>query len=77
MTKEENFNALGPRQNGCHFTDDIFKCIFLIENIWIPIRISLKFVPKGPINNIPALWCIVIFSVYLTFETICASWKFY
>ena len=25
------------------------------ENIWISIKISLKFVPKGPINNIPAL----------------------
>ena len=25
------------------------------ENIWIPIKISLKFVPKGSINNIPAL----------------------
>ena len=23
------FNTLRPRQNGCHFTDDIFKCIFL------------------------------------------------
>ena len=32
-----------------------FKCIFLNENVWIPIKISLKFVPKGPINNIPAL----------------------
>ena len=32
-----------------------FKCIFLNENIWISIKISLKFVPKGPINNIPAL----------------------
>ena len=32
--------------------DDIFKCIFLNENIWISIRISVKFVPKGPINNI-------------------------
>ena len=38
-----------------HFADDIFKCIFLNENGWIPIKISLKFVPKGPINNIPAL----------------------
>ena len=28
---------------------------FLIENVWIPIEISLKFVCKGPINNIPAL----------------------
>ena len=42
-------------QNGRRFTDDIFKCIFLYENVWIPIWISLKFVPKGPINNIPAL----------------------
>ena len=25
------------------------------ENAWILINISLKFVPKGPINNIPAL----------------------
>ena len=25
------------------------------ENVWILIKISLKFVPKGPINNIPAL----------------------
>ena len=35
--------------------DDIFKCIFLNENLSISIQISLKFVPKGPINNIPAL----------------------
>ena len=41
--------------NGRHFTDDIFKCIFLNENVWIPIKISLKFVPKGPVNNISAL----------------------
>ena len=33
----------------------MFKGIFLNENVWIPIKISLKFVPKGPINNIPAL----------------------
>ena len=43
------------RQGGRHFADDIFECIFLNENIWIPIIISLKFVPKGPINNIPAM----------------------
>ena len=48
-------NTLRPRQNGRHFADDIFKCIFLNENVLIPIKISLKFVPKGPINNIPAL----------------------
>ena len=33
----------------------MFKCIFLNENVWIPIEISLTFVLKGPINNIPAL----------------------
>ena len=48
-------NTLRPRQNVRHFADDIFKCIFFNENVWIPIKISLKFVPKGPINNIPAL----------------------
>ena len=47
--------TLRPRQNGRLFADDIFKCILLKENVWIPIKISLKFVPKGLINNIPAL----------------------
>ena len=46
------FNTLRPRQNGLHFADDIFKYIFLNENDRIPIKMSLKFVPKGPINNI-------------------------
>ena len=31
--------------------DDTFKCKFFNENILISIKISLKFVPKGPINN--------------------------
>ena len=48
-------NTLRPRQNGRHFADDIIKCIFLNENVWISIRISLKFVHRGPINNIPSL----------------------
>ena len=48
-------NTLRPRQNGRRFSDDIFKRIFLNENVWISNKISLKFVPKGPINNIPAL----------------------
>ena len=54
-----NFNlpiiTLRPRQNGRHFADDTFKRIFLNENVRISIKISLKFVPKCPINNIPAL----------------------
>ena len=48
-------NTLRQRQNGCNFPDDIFKWIFLNENVWISIKVSLKFVPKIPINNIPAL----------------------
>ena len=52
-------NTLRPRQNGRHFADDIFKCIFLNENVWIPIEISLKFVSKGSINNDAALFQIM------------------
>ena len=37
------------------FADNIWKCVFLNENILISINISLKFVPTGPVNNIPAL----------------------
>ena len=48
-------NSLRPRQNRRHLADDVFKCNFLNENVWIPIKISLKFVPKSPINNIPTL----------------------
>ena len=56
------YNTLRPRKNGRHFADDIVECIFLNENIWISIKISLKFVLKGSINNIPSLvqimaWC--------------------
>ena len=35
--------------------DDIFNCIFLNEKFCILIQISLKFVPKGPIDNNQAL----------------------
>ena len=48
-------NTLRPRLNRRPFADDILKCIFLNENEWISPRISLKFVPKVRINNIPAL----------------------
>ena len=49
-----SINSLRPRRNE-NFANDIFKHIFFNENVWISIKISLKFVPKGPINNIPAL----------------------
>ena len=35
--------------------DDIFRCILLNEKFCILIKIPLKFVPKGPIDSIPAL----------------------
>ena len=35
------------RQNGHHFTDDIFKYNFLNEGVWISVKISLKFVPNS------------------------------
>ena len=47
-------NTLRLRQNGRHFPDNIFKWIFVNENVWILIKVSLKFVPKGSIDNNPA-----------------------
>ena len=51
----QGVNSFKPRQNGRHFADDFFKRIFSNENAWISLKISLKFVTKVPINNIPAL----------------------
>ena len=47
----DEFNSSPPGQNGRHFTDDIFRCSFFNEKFSILIRISLKFVPKDPIDN--------------------------
>ena len=46
---------INTEANERHFADDIFMCIFLNENVWIPIKISLKFVPNVPISNSLAL----------------------
>ena len=48
-------NTLRSRQDGRHFPDDIFKCIFVNGNWCILITISLKYVRKGPIYNNSAL----------------------
>ena len=53
---------LPPGQNGHHFADDVFRSIFVNEKFCILVKISLKFVPKGPIDNNPAqvqimVWC--------------------
>ena len=39
-------NTLRPKSSGRYFPADIFKCIFLNENMWISIKISQKFVPE-------------------------------
>ena len=54
-TSALTLNTFRPRQDGRYFADDVLKCIFLNENVWISLKITLKFVPKGQINNIPAL----------------------
>ena len=41
-------NSSLPGQNGGHFADDIFRCIVMNEKLCILIKMSLKFVPKGP-----------------------------
>ena len=48
-------NTLRQRQNGRHLADNILKWIFLNENVANAIKISLKFVPKVPNDNNPAL----------------------
>ena len=55
LPRPGGLNTLRPRQNGRCFADDTFKRIFLNENAKIWLKISLKFVPKVRIDNIPAL----------------------
>ena len=55
LSQQCSLNTLMLNHNGRHSIDDIFKLIFLNENVWIIIKISLKFVPNCPINSIPPL----------------------
>ena len=55
MNGTQDLNSSPPEQNGCHFAGNIFKYIFVNEKFCILINISLKFVPKGQVNNIPPL----------------------
>ena len=55
-------DGTAPDGGDLELSDDIFRCIFMNENVWISIKFSLNIVPDGPINNIPALvqimaWC--------------------
>ena len=55
IMRTNTFNSLRSRQNGRLFADDTFKRIFWNEKFRISTKNSLKFAPKGLINNIPAL----------------------
>ena len=48
-------NSSSPDKMADILADDIFKRIFLNENIWISNKISLKYVPWGLIENMLAL----------------------
>ena len=55
-------NLPPPEQNGRHFTDGLFKWIFMNEKFCILNQISPKFPPKGSIDNKSILvqiiaWC--------------------
>ena len=43
------------RQKMDAISQTTFSSAFFNDNVWIPVKISLEFVPKGPINNILAL----------------------
>ena len=49
------FANLPPEQNGRHFADNTFKCLFMDEALNILIQISLKFIPRGPLEKKPDL----------------------
>ena len=48
-------NSSPTGQNDRHFTNNIFRCIFVNEMFCILIKISRKFAPKSPVGNYPAL----------------------
>ena len=53
---ETLLNTLRPRQNGCHFAEDILNCISWNEYIWISNKVSSKYVLLWLIDNISAMW---------------------
>ena len=44
-------NTLTAWQNDRHFADDIFKYIYVEENVYSFTQMSMTFVPNGAINN--------------------------
>ena len=55
LFRVNNVNSLRLKQHELHFADSIFKCIYLTENVYISIGMSLKVVLRDLINNKPPL----------------------
>ena len=49
------FNSSPPGQDGRHFAEYIFICIFVNEKLCVLSKMSLKFVSKSPMDIYPAL----------------------
>ena len=60
ITLPQWVNTLRPIQNVCHFADDILNCIMFNEKALISIKISLTIVPWGPVDNMTALFQIMV-----------------
>ena len=52
----ESVSKLRPRQNGCHFPYKILKCIYLNENVWVSIKISLMIINRAVILIATEVW---------------------
>ena len=63
-----------PRRSGHNFADDMFRCVFLIEKVWISIEISLEFDTKSPINNMPTMVQIMAWRLQATSHYLNQPW---
>ena len=60
LHSKNSINSSPPGQNGRNFTDDMFKRIFVNENIWMLNKFSLKCALWGWIHNMSALVQIMV-----------------
>ena len=67
-----------PGQNGCHFTDVSFECIFMNKKFGISSRISVKFIPKGPFDNKSAMVQVMAWRQAITWTNAApVHWRIY
>ena len=67
-SKKKFINTLSSEENGCHVADGILKCIFFNESHYLLNHISLKFVPKDPVNTKSALVQVMAWKQWLWFK---------